>query len=49
MLWIALLLVHIVAAVVFVLLGGKSDNPELVEKRSMDRVLRKNGLLGRRD
>ena len=45
--------VHIVVAVVFgLLLGIKSANPEnseLEKKWSIARVLRKNGLLGRRD
>ena len=48
MFWI-IALVHVVVVVIFVLLGGKTDNPEILKKSSMDRVLRKNGLLGRRD
>ena len=50
MLWVVALLLHIlVVPVLVVLLGGGSGNPEIEKMFSIRRVLRKNGLLSRRD
>jgi hypothetical protein len=42
-------LVTLGLAILGAVLSNETNDPELAKKRSMKRILRKNGLLGRRD
>ena len=43
------LLVILGLGILGALLSNEDNDPDLAKKRSMERILRKNGLLGRRD